>query len=124
MADIAKFITVSPGTRWRPNSESNWTEASAQDPLRENYESDNINDTDYEVELNAEAEIHFNDGVTVELNGIKGDVWYRTPDGSAKAITRCTLYDIEGVATKPGGSVSVTCSAKGGYRPPAWNLYR
>jgi len=124
MADLAKFVAVSTGTKWRLNSDSQWKEASLNDPLLQNYQSEDINNKKYGVELLGEAEIDFlNVEATVELSAITGEVWFRTNSGSARVITPCTLENTLGIAVKSGGSVCVTCSAKGGYRPPRWPLY-
>ena len=123
MADLAEFVKTPAGTCWRENGGTQWVTALVGNRLKEPNNSDNQNGEEYIIRLYGEAEIHFDENVRVTLDDISDDVYYRTGHDKGKVTASGPIEDVKGIATKAGGSVAVSCSARGGYRPPQWPLY-
>jgi hypothetical protein len=121
MANLAEFESTPPGTVYRPNPDSGWTDALVGDLLENEYESDNIQGNNYQVRLLPNAEIWFKDPATVSLSNLSGVVEYKDPKNGWKQVGGPDQCEAVAVKTGDQGSVSLVLLARGGYRPPEWD---
>jgi len=120
---LAKFSTAPNGTQWRPKPPGRWYTASVGDPLYEDYECQNTEQSDYQLEVYSEVEVEFPDGITdVEAYGkITGSADYLNSQQQWVTFPGSGTVQAHAVRTDEDSVLPIIIAGKRGIsKPRGW----